>query len=235
MRIILLILLILNFLQFVYSQDSYIPGIKFNSQNVPKSEKTSIFLNEGNPIQLKNSFSISFDISFGDYKKFGPILRIQDNNGREFRIVYSPFKDKDTSVIELIDPSNENFITLKLPKKNLIRNNWFNFKLTFDKSRKKIKAYHNNSFVSSIDYKAINANNYKFVFGIKEINNSNDFNVPAISIKNIIISENNSVKYFWELNPFNKNSLTDNISNSKIKAINPLWLFRDLILPPYSR
>ena len=226
-RLVVVSLLIILSIFTSHPQTNQASGIKFNSQNVERSQKTSLFLNENNPIELDGSFSISFDISFWDYKKFGPILRIQENDGREFRVVYSPFKDKDTSVIELIDSSNKNSIALKLPKKNLIRNNWFNFKLTFDKSRKKIKAYHNNSFVSSIDYKTINANNYKIVFGIKEINNPNDFDVPAISIKNIIISENNRVKYFWELNPLSENPLTDNISNSKIKAVNPIWIYKE--------
>ena len=201
MQIILLTLLILFFSQFTYPQVNNISGIKFNSQNVERSQKTSLFLYENNFIELDGSFSISFDISFWDYKEFGPILRIQDNAGNEFRIVYSPFKDRDTSVIELIEPSDKNQITLKLPKKNLIRNNWFNLKLTFDKIRKKIKAYYNNSWVSSIDYKGLKENNYRFAFGIKDFNNPNDFDVPAISVKNIIISEDKEVKYFWELNP----------------------------------
>lgn len=210
-----------------YSQTNNLSGIKFNSQNVERSKKTSLFLNENNPIELDGSFSIAFDISFWNYKKFGPILRMQDNDGNEFRIVYSPFKDQDTSLIELIEPFKKKSISLKIPKKNLIRNNWFNLKLTFDKSSKKIKIYYNNIWVSSIEYKVINKNNYKFVFGIKDINNINDFDVPAISIKNIIISENNEAKYFWKLNPFQANPLIDNINNSKITASNPAWVYTE--------
>jgi len=210
-----------------YSQTNNLAGIKFNSQNVEKSGKTSIFLNDDNPIELKNSFSISFDISFWDSKEFGPILRIQDSDGNEFRIVYSPFKNRDTSVIELIEPFNQNSISVRLPKKNLIRNNWFNLKISFDKSRKKIEAFYNDSLVGSLNYNTEKRNEYRFVFGIKDFKNPNDFDAPAISIKNIIISENNNVKYYWELNPFKENPLTDKISNSKIKVLNPVWLYQD--------
>ncbi len=227
MRIILLTLLVLVFVQFIHPQNGDFKGIKFNSQNVEKSGKTSIFLNDDNPIELKNSFSISFDISFWDYKEFGPILRIQDSDGNEFRIVYSPFKNRDTSVIELIEPFNQNSISVRLPRKNLIRNNWFNLKFSFDKSRKKIEVFYNNSLVGSLNYNAEKRNEYRFVFGIKDFKNSRDFDVPAISIKNIIISENNNVKYYWELNPFKENPLTDKISNSKIKVLNPVWLYQD--------
>lgn len=226
-KLILLSLLLIIGVFPGYSQSNDLAGIKFNSQNVERNKKTSLFLNENNPIELDGSFSISFDISFWDYKEFGPILRIQDNDGNEVRIVYSPFKDRDTSLIELIEPFNKNSIALKLPKKNLIRNNWFNLKLIFNKNSKKIKIYYNNFWVSSIEYKVINKNNYKFVFGIKDVNNINDFDVPAISIKNIIISENNNVKYFWELNPLKDDPLTDNINNSKITAVNPIWVYTE--------
>ncbi|MBE0539731.1 MAG: hypothetical protein IH620_08470 [Ignavibacterium sp.] len=226
-QLILISLLLIIGVTPEYSQTNDLAGIKFNSQNVERNKKTSLFLNENNSIELDGSFSISFDISFWDYKEFGPILRIQDNDGNEFRIVYSPFKDQDTSLIELIEPVNKNSISLKLPKKNLIRNNWFNFKLTFNKSSKKIEAYYNNSLVGSLNYKAVRENEYKFAFGIKDIKNSNDFDVPAISIKNIIISENNNVKYFWELNPFKENPLLDKISGSIIKIINPIWLYQE--------
>lgn len=218
---------ILIFLGEIYSQSNDIGGIKFNSQNVERKQKTSLFLNDEKPIELTNSFSISFDIAFWDYTEFGPILRIDDSEGNEIRFVYSPFKDRDTSLFEVISPFHKNSISVKLPKKNLVRNNWFNLKLTFNKNSKKIETYYNNSLEGSLDYEDIKESYYKFAFGIKEINNPNDFDVPAIVVKNIIISENNDVKYWWELNPFVENPLTDKISNSKIKTVNPVWLFQD--------
>lgn len=227
MRIVPITLLIVFFIRVIYSQNSGVNGIKFNSQNVERAEKTSIFLNEGKPIELENSFSISFDISFWDYTEFGPILRIEDSEGNEIRFVYIPYKDRDTSLFEIIKPADKNSISLKIPKKNLVRNNWFNIRLTFNKSRKKIEAYYNNSLKGSLDYEELKENQYKFVFGIKELDNPHDFDVPAMSVKNIIISENNDAKYFWDLNPFRENPLSDKISGSKIKAINPVWNYQD--------
>lgn len=226
-HLVVVSLLVIIYIFPSYPQINQASGIKFNSQNVERGKKTSLFLNENNPIVLDGSFSISFDISFWDYKEFGPILRIDDSEGNEVRLVYSPFKDRDTSLIELIEPFNKNSISFKIPKKNLIQNNWFNLKLTFDKGSKKIKIYYNNFWVSSIDYKSINKNYYKFAFGINERMNSNDFDVPAISVRNIIISEDNEAKYFWELNPFKEDPLTDNINNLKITTVNPVWIYKE--------
>lgn len=210
-----------------YSQTNEIAGIKFNSQNVERSEKTSIFLNEGKPIELKNTFSISFDISFWDYKRFGPILRIEDEKRNEIRVIYIQFKNKDTSYIQIIAPSQKASLEIKIPKDHLTRNHWFNFKLTIDKNNKSLKAFWNNDFAGELSYPIEKQNQFKFVFGIKELNNFSDFDVPAITVKNIIISENEKIKYQWDLNPFKENPLTDKISSSTIKAINPVWLYQD--------
>lgn len=210
-----------------YPQTNQASGIKFNSQNVERSQKTSLFLNENNPIELEGSFSISFDISFWDYKKFGPILRIDDEQENEIRVVYNQFKDNDTSYIQIIEPFQKNLINVTLAKKDLLRNKWFNLKLLVERKTRHIKAYWNQEFVREVPYSISNQENFSFVFGIKEVKNPMDFDVPAISVKNIIISENNSLKYFWELNPFKENPLTDNISNSKITAMNPIWIYNE--------
>ncbi|MBP1682780.1 MAG: hypothetical protein H6Q27_343, partial [Ignavibacteriaceae bacterium] len=80
-QLIVVSLLILIGISLSYPQTNQASGIKFKSQNVERKQKTSIFLNDGEPIELENSFSISFDISFWNYKKFGPILRIDDEMG----------------------------------------------------------------------------------------------------------------------------------------------------------
>jgi two-component SAPR family response regulator len=210
-----------------YPQIEQVSGIKFNSQNVERSEKTSIFLNEGKPIELTNSFSISFDISFWNYKKFGPILRIDDELGNEIRVVYNQFKDNDTSFIQIIEPFHKNLINITLAKKDLLRNKWFNLKLLVDRDKQRLAAFWEHESAGKITYSISKQKYFLFTFGIKELDNPIDFDVPAMSVKNIIISENGKQKYFWELNPFKENPLTDKISNTKIKTVNPVWLFRD--------
>ncbi|HEX7358680.1 MAG TPA: kelch repeat-containing protein, partial [Ignavibacteriaceae bacterium] len=226
-KLLLIALLLLLGVSIGYSQVNNINGIKFNSQNVPRSQKTSIFLNEGNPLELKNSFSISFDICFWDYSEFGPILRIEDEKGNEIRIVYIPFKDDDTSHIQIIEAFNKSSLEINIPKNKLTRNNWYNFKLYIDRNKKSLKAFWDNNLAGKINYPIKEQNQFKFAFGIKNLKNLNDFDVPAIAIKNIIISENYKIKYQWELNPFKENPLADKISGSKLKVFNPVWLYQD--------
>uniref|UniRef100_A0A832DJF0 Uncharacterized protein n=1 Tax=Ignavibacterium album TaxID=591197 RepID=A0A832DJF0_9BACT len=223
-QIVVSLIIILS-ISFSYSQTSSASGIKFNSQNVQINEKTSLFLNEGNPIELEKPFSISFDISFWDYRKFGPILRIEDSKGNEIKLIYVQFKNVDTSFIELIEPFHKNLIRLRVPKKNLLRNQYFNIKIEFREN--KIILSYNDELKDLLEFKLRKKDLYRFAFGIKDLNDPIDYDVPAIVIKNIVISENNIVKYFWELNPFRENPLEDKINNSKIKALNPVWIYNE--------
>jgi two-component SAPR family response regulator len=221
--------LFLFFLGETYSQSNEISGIKFNSKNVPRNQRTSIFLNDGQPIKLSTSFSISFDISFWDYRKFGPILRIEDEQGNEIRLVYNQFKNSDTSYIQVVLPSGEDIIELKVTKDTLIRNHWFNLKLIFDRNEKYLKVYCNNTYAGKAKYLFGEQDKYSFVFGLKWLDNPNDYDVPSISIKNILITEQNKHKYFWSLNPLKQIVYEDQINDLKIKVINPRWIYEDHI------
>lgn len=225
---ILLIWITLTFfISVAYSQSDEIAGIKFNSQKIELSKNTSLLLNEGYKIELTNSFSISFDISFWDYVRFGPILRIADEYGNEIRIIYNQFKNKDTSFIQIMEPYHKNLIEVKLAKKYLTRNTWFNFKLYVDRKNRSLLAYWNYELVGKADYLINDQYRFFFAFGLKKMDDPNDFDVPPISIRNIIISEQDIIKHQWELNPFKENPLTDKISNSKIKATNISWVYQD--------
>ncbi len=227
MRIILLTLLVLIFVQFIYPQNRDFNGIKFNSKNVERSKKTSIFLNDGKPIKLENSFSISFDVSFWTYKYFGTILRVEDESKNEIRVVYNQHFDKDISYLEIIESSNNKQIYIPFPHKELIRNKWYFIKLIFDRNENILKVYVDNIFKSETLYPFKNQKFFDFVFGIKDWNNPQDFDVPGISIKNILITEIDKRKYFWSLNPLNDNGYKDKINGSKLKLINPIWVYED--------
>jgi hypothetical protein len=208
-----------------YSQNNEFTGIKFNSKNVEKHQRTSIFLNEGKPVTLENSFSVSFDISFWNYWYFGPILRITDENNNEIRIFYHPQGNQDTSSIQIIASSLNRQIDVPFLKRELIRNKWFNLKLTLDKKKNNLEFYSGEKILGILPYKT-KSDEFIFVFGIKELNNFHDFDVPGISIKNILISGDNKPEHLWDLNPF-EDFLTDKINGSRLKLVNPVWVFQD--------
>lgn len=225
--LIIISLFIVTITYFIYPQTNQTAGIKFNSKNGERSKKTSIFLNDGKSIKLENSFSISFDVSFWTCKYFGTILRIENESKNEISVVYNQHIDEQISYIQIIESSYKKQIEIPFPQKELQRNKWYEIKLSFDKNNNEVKIYVNDSFKDRISYQIKKQIFFDFVFGIKDWNNPHDYDIPGISIKNILITENNERKYFWSLNPLAKNVYEDIISGLKLKLINPIWVYED--------
>lgn len=223
--IILFLLLVILIVSPLYCQTNNLNGIKFNSQNVQRFQKTSIFLNDGNFIELQGSFSISFKISFWDPNYYGPIIRINDENNNEVRLVYNNYTIKLYSIpAQSINQLNQQ-VQIRLPKDNLNRNKWLTFKLKFDKSKETVSFYIDNKYEGQLPFDLKNKNSIKVVFGRKELNTPQDFDVPGMCIKDILITEMNKAKYFWSLDP--RKTTKDEISGSELKIINPTWVYKD--------
>jgi hypothetical protein len=219
-------LLFLFFAASLYAQSSSFSGIKFNSKNVVRNLRTSVFLNEGKPLQLDSSFLVSFDISFWTPIFYGPVLRIDTPND-QINIIYNQHKHPDTSYFDIIISSLSEKTSIPIAKKELIRNNWFNLGFEFNKEENYIRVYYNDSLETAFPYNIGAAKgSFKFIFGIKDLDNHHDFDVPAMSIRNILISENDKPKYNWDLNP-QEDYFQDKISGSRLKLVNPRWVYED--------
>jgi DNA-binding SARP family transcriptional activator len=225
MPLIFNFLLSLSFAIMVYAQSNH-GGVKFNTTNVERHLRTSLFINNGNPIKFDSSFSLSFDISFWNQTHFGPILRIEDKNGEIIRIVYSPHKDRETAFFDIITPDQQNRISIPVSKREISRNRWFNLKLKFDRDYNKATFSINGNPGGTTQFNFNHEQELKFTFGIKDLATWHDFDVPGMYIRDISISVAGKMRFFWSLNPF-EDYLTDTISGSKLKLLNPGWLFED--------
>jgi DNA-binding SARP family transcriptional activator len=219
-------LIFILFAASVYGQPNNYYGVKFNSKNVERNFRTSLFLNEGKPLQLNESFSISFDISFWTPIFFGPVLRIETPND-QINLFYNQHKHPDTSYAQIIIPSMDEQTFIAIAKKELLRNRWFNFRFEFNKDENIIKVYGNYTLKAEIPYNISTAEgSFNFIFGIKDLDNLHDFDVPAMSIRNILITVNDKPRHSWELNPF-EDYIHDKISNARIRLVNPGWVYED--------
>ncbi len=224
--IILFVLFFITTFSPAFSQTNNLSGIRLSSMYEGLLNKTSILLNDNEPIELDNSFSISFDFSFFSNKYFGDILKIEDDRHCVLTLLYDQHSNSSISFIELMDTSNSQQINIPFLRRDLIRNRWYNLKITFDKNQNKIKTYINGEFKGEIPFKLTNQKHFKFAFGLKDLKDVISHDFADIMLKNILITENNQKKYFWSLNPF-ENYLTDNINGAKLKIINPNWVYED--------
>lgn len=222
----LVLLVFLCFFTNIFSQDNFY-GIKLYSKNKELIDRSSVALNDGKPLKLKENFSVSFDISFWSPRYFGPIFRVISNQKDFARLVFNQFLDNDYYLLQLfLDKSNDPR-SIKLDKKFFTVNKWINLKIEFNSKADSVSLYLNKHLKEKIAFAIPDESELSMYFGIIDYKNPMDYDIPAIYLKNILVEENNQKKYFWPLNPFDESYNIDKINNMKITLVNTDWFIKD--------
>lgn len=210
-----------------YSQTPEFSGLKFNSKNVELYERTSAAVFNDDPVTIKNKISVSFDISFWTLKYFGTIWRIENNKKEFSRLVFNQFKDPQYYYFQLFVDQESEPLEINLSRKELNRNSWIQINIEFN--LKADSAFFSVNNISSVSRKFNILDNLKstIYFGLKSLNDINDYDLPGFYLKNLQISIDDEKHYHWELNPNVNNGIYDKISKSKINLSNPSWLIKD--------
>lgn len=223
---VIFVFLLLIFLTTIFPQDEFY-GVKFHSKNKPEFERSSIYLNDNKPISLKNDFSISFDISFWSLAYYGPIFRANHSDKEFIRFVFNQFADNENYLLQLFLQGLSNPLLIKLDRKSFTVNKWINVKISFDAKKDQVTLYLNNRAVDSTYYRIPDEIKIKMYFGLYDYSDNMDLDLAAIYLKNILIEESDKKKFFWHLNPFEKDNNYDKISGQKIILKNTDWVIKD--------
>lgn len=220
------------FFLFIYcttilSQVYNLDGVKLHSKDKPQQERTSISLNEEGPIELKNHFAVSFDISFWSLKYFGPIFRAFNNDKELVRLVFNHFQDKENYLLQLFLGDSKDPLVVKLDRSSFSINEWINIKIEFDLKTDSVFLYLNDRPIENRRHSLPEKINLYAYFGLIELGDIMDYDLAAVYLKNILIEENYKQKHFWQLNPYDNHYYLDKIDNRKILLTNTDWLLND--------
>jgi two-component SAPR family response regulator len=210
-----------------YSHTPEFAGLKFNSKNVELYERTSAAVFNDVPVTIKNKISVSFGISFWTLKYFGTIWRIENNKKEFSRLVFNQFKDPQYYYFQLFVDQESEPLEINLSRKELNRNSWIQINIVFNLIADSAVLSVNN--ISSVSRKFNIPDNLKstIYFGLKSLNDINDFDLPGFYLRNLKISVDDEQNYYWELNPSVKDVIYDKIRRSRIDLANESWLVED--------
>ena len=210
-----------------YSQTHEFAGLKFNSKNVELYKRSSAEVFKDNPAIIKNRISVSFDVSFWTLKHFGTIWRIENNKKEFSRLVFNQFKDPEYYYLQLFVDHQSQPLEISLMRRKLNRNFWIKINIDINLDADSINFSVEN--ISSVSRNIKFTGNLKstIYFGLKSLNDINDYDLPGFYLRNLQISIDDEKHYHWELNPNVNNGIYDKISKSKINLSNPSWLIKD--------
>lgn len=209
------------------SQTSEFAGLTFNSKNVELFKRTSAAVFKDNPVTINNKISVSFDISFWTFKYFGTIWRIENNQKEFSRLVFNQFKDPQYYYFQLFVDQESEPLEISLFKKELNRNSWIQINIELNLAADSVSFSLIN--ISSVSRNLKIPDNLKSTvyFGLKSLNDINDYDLPGFCLRNLKITIDDEQNYHWELNPYVEDVVYDKISGGRISLTNESWLIED--------
>nr|WP_068890457.1 galactose oxidase [Pedobacter panaciterrae] len=203
----------------VFSQ-SY--GLGFAGHEVVQDKRTALDLSPERPVCLDSSFELSFDLSFmpgyADY--FGYIFRLIDQDKRNIDLIYD-MRFAENKHFKLIVGDKISDVSFDIDTNKLYKS-WHSLKLKFDANNQELimivdgKPYKQKASLKSNCYKIfLGANSYKD-FSVKD--------VPPMNIKDVRITENDKVSYYWPLDEKGGTKVVEKIKGKDGSVINPIWI-----------
>lgn len=213
------VLLLLTGIPAAYSQ-SY--GLGFSGNGVVQDKRTGLDLSLKEPICLDKNFTLSFDLAFipGHTDYFGYIFRLIDTEERNIDLVYDMRFEEDQH-FKLIVGNQISDIAFDIDINELYKN-WHKINLEFNVEKKMlILAVDGQSYKSSVQLKG---NCYRLLLGSNNYKSFKIKDVPPMKIREVKITENSELSYYWPLDEKTGNKAEEKIKGKNGGVTNPIWI-----------
>lgn len=221
------IVFVLLAFQFLYGMINLCPaqsyGLGFESYESVQDKRTGLDLSPGKTLCFDKNFELSFEVSFLKHKKnyFGYIVRLIENDRKNIDILYDNSSlNKDRFKVVIGDKFSK--IAFDMDETSLYQS-WNKVRLVFDKDAGTLTVFSGTQqFKQAV---ALERNGcFKILFGANKYKNFNTTDVPPMKVRNIVIAENWSEKYRWNLDEMSGTSAIGSAKNTDGLVANPLWI-----------
>ncbi|WP_183576848.1 galactose oxidase [Mucilaginibacter sp. X5P1] len=198
-------------------------GLGFSSHEVFQDKRTSLDLCTNKSLCLNGNFDLSFDLSFLPYRAtyFGYIVRIIDDDDRNFDLIYSAEDSKNH--FNVIAGDKLTNIKFDIPLNKLF-SQWNKLNILFDVEKDQLVFSDGlNTFVEKGLHLKKNGC-YHIFFGTNNYKQFETTDIPPIKLRNISISQNKVLKYSWPLNEGMGTIVHEVIAQQNGSIANPLWI-----------
>lgn len=229
-KIILLYCLILHIIPCVIAQDVEY-GLKFRSYEVEKEKRTGLNLTPDAPLSLPENYHLSFNLKIDSAAlyPFGYVFRIINKNGQHIDFLLNEKKNTGEPKFLMAHSSGE-ILSEVFKDAGISYSKWIYIDIHIGTKTNTLTArIGDKSYTKQIE----SLNEFRHVSIIFGKNNYQGFQVtdiPAISLKNIeITNENKKTLYQWILNKYTSNGVYDEIKHHKAVSENPNWIINQHI------
>ncbi|GEP89801.1 Two-component response regulator, SAPR family, consists of REC, wHTH and BTAD domains [Chitinophaga terrae (ex Kim and Jung 2007)] len=213
------LLLILLSANPLWAQEIY--GLEFASKNISQEDRTSLDLFPAKPLPVKNSFRLSFDVSFLPFFKsnFGYIVRLLDDKQQNIDLIYN----MHTRAFDLVTGNCFSGISFKI-NSNSLYHRWNNIVLDFNLLQHSVSVTVNNRLIGTVTNPVINCREVDISFGVNSRKGRKTFDLPPMRLKDIQVFKQGNLKHHWPLNELQGNYAHDVIARQTAAVKNPVWI-----------
>lgn len=189
-------------------------GLHFKSHSSPGVERTSLLLNDNQPITVKNDFTVSFRMWIrGNEPDFGSILHLRTNTGQFIR--FSFVSDDNKHFPALV--SNESIVPINTP---IEREKWLDVALHLNLKENLVEVDYDDRKVAGL-FPMQGVKDVTVFFGMM---NEYLADVPPVNIRDVKIIQDGTTTYEWKLWRHNGDICYDELQGAVARAVHPFWL-----------
>ncbi|HEY2348836.1 MAG TPA: kelch repeat-containing protein, partial [Puia sp.] len=218
MRYIVFFIAVLFFLHLQGHGQSY--GLTFSSHENVLEKRTSLDISPDDSICFTKNFDLGFDINYLPNHKtyFGYILRIISNEDHNIDLIYH----QKSHTFRVINGETFSNVSFQIDSPRLYRE-WNRIMLKFNLENQTIVFEVNGKLVGTCNT-PLHFRCFKFLWGANDYLKYKTRDIPPMQIKDIKISENGLLKYFWPLNEVSGETEYDGVHKQLARVKNPAWL-----------
>ncbi len=195
-------------------------GLRFSSHEAMQEKRTSLDLSAADPLCFKNEGEISFDLMFAQNMEtyFGYVFRLITVEGQNIDLIYNQ------------KLSNFNFIigekvsgTFKIDSMRLL-NEWNSIRVRLNTQAHELLFYVNDKLAGSCKDNLKTDLCFRMYFGTNSYEEFQTADIPPMNLKDIRISENGKIRYYWPLSETSGDSCFDSVQHRTARVSNPVWI-----------
>ena len=212
------ILFLLPFFHDTSYAQSY--GLRFSSHEVVQEKRTSLNLSPTEDLCFSHDAEISFDLLFAQDMEiyFGYIFRVITADGQNIDLIYN---QKYSNFNFIIGDAVSGTFTIDSTR---LYNDWSRFAIRLNATSHEVAFYVNGKFAGKSSAHIKPGMCFKMSFGTNSFDDFQTEDIPPMSLKDIRISENGKIKYYWPLSETSGNECFDSVQRRVAKVNNPVWI-----------
>ncbi|MDP9042127.1 MAG: galactose oxidase [Bacteroidota bacterium] len=195
-------------------------GLTFSSHEAVLEKRTSLDLSPDDSLCFSKNFDLGFDINFlPDHETyFGYVMRIINGNDQNIDLIY----DQKTSLFKVIIGERFSGISFQIDSPQLYKV-WPRINLGINLETNVLECFVNGKTAGKSNLRFKNPC-FRFLWGANDFQKFRTRDLPPFQLKNIKITEQGKLKYFWPLDEIQGDLCADKISGTVARVKNPNWM-----------